>query len=128
MKLTPEQEAARASWQYRCIDKLRGNQTLAGCILTAALGRVASNPPTVGMTGWIDKAGRVRSHYVTKARDVLPDAYLGITAQEMAEGYRRLADHLKLNDGERVELFDTIRKWVAKDERAESNLEASHEG
>lgn len=125
MKLTAEQEAARASWQYRCIDRLRGNQTLAGCILTAALGRVASNPPTVGMTGWIDKHGRMRSHYVTKARDVIPDCFLGVTATEVSEGFRRLADDLKLEDEDREALFGTIRKWVVKDERATSNMEAT---
>jgi hypothetical protein len=38
---------------------------------------------------------------------------------DIRDDFRRLADFLKLDDGERVELFDELRKWVAIDMRAD---------
>lgn len=38
---------------------------------------------------------------------------------DIRDEFRRLADHLKLDDAERLELFNELRMWVAVDMRAD---------
>lgn len=39
------------------------------------------------------------------------------------DNVRRVADHCKLNDADRIALFDELRMWVGKDHRATSTGE-----
>lgn len=126
-KLTEAQEAERATWQYRTIAHLRGNQTIAGCILLAALGRVASNPPTFGLHAVIDADGYVFSDFVDRSRQVR-EAIPICSAEQLAHKFRDVADELKLDDDDRTALFDEIRKWISKDLRAINNMEGDHNG
>lgn len=109
-------EAVRQSWPYRAIERTRGNQTLLGTILLSIIGRVASNPPTAGMTAIIDRDGVVRTNMVGRDHK----AYVGVpigTVEHFVANLRRLADDLQLADADRVAMFDQARKWVSHDFR-----------
>lgn len=125
-KLTELQERERATWQYRAVALLRGNQTLPGCILLAALGLAASNPPTLGLTAVIDEDGFLYSDFVDRERNVHEALRIG-AVEDVVNAFRRVIDELHLNDGEVKELFDTIRKWIERDERAINNMAGDHD-
>lgn len=40
--------------------------------------------------------------------------------EEVNDNFRRLADALKLDDPDRIAMFDALRAWFAKDDRATS--------
>jgi len=93
-----------------------------GAIVRAVLGRNMIRGLCYGLTAVIDREGIVRSN--VRAHD-------GETYARMAVGsviavrdcFRRIADHCKLDDDERLAFFDELRKWVIKDERSESDLD-----
>ncbi len=124
-KLTPEQEAQRATWQYRAILATRGNQTMMGCVVQAILGRAASNPPRLGLTAVISEDGYVFTNMVDRhgrlhgagPEAVFPPLCLGSVAGLVGE-FRALADQLKLEDVDREAMFTELRKWITADFRA----------
>lgn len=123
---TPTDE--QASWQYKAVVATRGNQTLLGAIFLQIIGKSAPNPPQIVGTASIDEEGLCwtilrKQHGLEVAEGVV---CLGLMA-DIRDDFRRLADHLKLADNERVELFQELRKWVAVDLRAD-HAEMAHSG
>lgn len=124
-KLTPEQERERASWQYRLIDATQGNRSMMGCLVQAVIGRAASNPPTMGMTGLISVDGFVFTNFLDSKRRlhaaapeaVFPPLCIG-TIIGVRDELRYLADHCQLTDAEREAFFEEFRKWISHDFRA----------
>ena len=124
MSLTIAQERARASWQFRCIDTTRGNQTKIGCILLAALGKLPKHAPrfSIKQGAVILEDGMVVADF--QYRDDLPFRASRICdVEEYVANFRGLADHLKLVDADRVALFLALQQWIAKDFRATSELD-----
>lgn len=114
---SPAQE--QGTWQYKAVVACRGNQTMVGTILLAIIGRNAKNPPQITTTATVDEHGLVWAGIATRnGQHGL--AVLG-TIQDVRDEFRRLADYLKLDDHERIELFEELRKWVAVDMRADHN-------
>lgn len=110
----------QASWQYKAIVATRGNQTLLGAIFLQIIGKQAKHPPQIVGTASVDDDGLLwtllrKQHGSEIAEGVV---CLGKLAHIVDE-FRRLADHMKLSDSERVELFEELRKWVAIDLRAD---------
>lgn len=124
-KLTEAQERQRASWQYRAVEATQGNRSMMGCLVQAVIGHGASNPPTMGLTGFITAEGFLFTNFIDRhgrlhaASDeaVFPPLCIGHIDGVIAE-FRALADQLRLNDPDREAMFDALRKWVAVDERA----------
>lgn len=113
--LTPRQE--QNSWPYKAILALRGNQTIAGCILLSIIGQMPKHPPRIYTSATVDENGFTWVNM--QNRDyVSGTACIGLIT-DIRDEFRRLADHLKLDDGERIELFEELRKWVAIDLRAD---------
>lgn len=113
--LTPHQE--QNSWPYKAVLALRGNQSIAGCIMLSIIGKTPKNPPYIDTTATVDETG----HTWVGMRRVNGDygmACIGLIT-DIRDEFRRLADHLKLDDGERIEMFDELRKWVGIDLRAD---------
>lgn len=107
-------------WQHRAVRETGGNTTLMGCYVLAVLGwQHGRKPPRFGKTARIDKDGVVWSNMQTKEHNIYPDHCLG-PLRDIVDSFRGLADHLKLNDDERVAMFDELKKWFVKDERAVS--------
>jgi hypothetical protein len=109
------------SWQYRCIEATRGNQTMLGAVIIAMLGKQSKHPPrfwTGGAT--IDKDGNITSQ-LQKRDGSWHHVSIG-TAQDFGTELNRLADTCKLDGVERLKLFEEAQKWVVKDHRATSHL------
>lgn len=121
-KLTPRQEAERASWQYRAIEATRGNTTRAGAILLAALGKNAKHPPGFGPSCVITPDGVVLSNFVDR-HGVMHVGLAVCDVEDLISNFRRLAEHCKFNDEEHEALFSTLRKWVIIDYRADEHYD-----
>lgn len=107
----------RQTWQYRAIKLLRGNQTLVGTILLAVLDKShLLTAKRVGREGEIGPDGTVYAPYQAADGSLHPQMAL-CNIQDLIDSFRRVADRLKLSDSDRKDMFDKLRRWVARDAR-----------
>lgn len=120
--LTPDAIAERRTWQYKAVLHTRGNTTQLGAFIVAMLGR-KSKPPCFSPAGIvISNDGSVLALY---AKDILSGfgiARVYESVEDMNKAFRQLADELKLSEAETLAMFEELRKFVRKDERAVSQL------
>ena len=109
------------SWQYRAIAHTMGNSTPLGCLLLAVIGRNAKHPPWFGLTAEITAEGLVVTSF-THRSGARYDPWVFGPVEELTAAFSRLADELKLNDADRIELFRQVRQWVARDHRRDIRL------
>jgi hypothetical protein len=131
-------EELREPWQTRVLTRTRYEPI--GMVVLSVLGHsyddklllwlAAAFPgfrsistPFLCSAGKIDKTGRVIADVVwedfslpAKAQPIFRDV------RHMEGSFRRLADRLKLNDADRTELFDALKKWVVADMRLDPNM------
>lgn len=114
--ILPEHLAER--WQHRAVRETGGNQTMLGCFVLAVLGwQHGRKPPRFGSTAVIDKDGMVFSNAQNAAGQMFKNECLG-HVENIVDSFKGLADHLKLSDAERTEMFGELRKWFIHDARA----------
>jgi hypothetical protein len=71
----------------------------------------------------VDKAGRVVADVVTKDGQIVKDAKVFDNEEQLRDAFRRLADRLKMNDSDRIELFKCVQCWVVADRRLDPNFD-----
>lgn len=120
--VTADIERQRATWQYRAVLATGGNKSQLGAIVIAVLGKAPDNPPRFGSAAVITSDGYVQAHFQTKDGVWHQGAFVG-AVDDLVANFRGLADHLKLSDAERVEMFDELRKWISVDYRANATDE-----
>lgn len=113
--LTPEQEAARRSWQWRAIVATRGNQTRLGALVLAVVGKMTDNPPRITGHATITKDGWVVCPF--HKRDGTQGPMIVGDVEYLTRSFSELGDHLKLNDADRIAMFKAVKEWIYKDER-----------
>lgn len=113
--LSPVQE--QGTWQYKAVLAARGNQTLLGCIILQIIGKQPKHPPMITGLAMIDEDGVTWAPWLS-TRGKAGLAPLGMIT-DIRDEFRRLADYLKLDDQERIDMFDELRKWVDFDARAD---------
>lgn len=121
-KLAETQERERASWQYRMVKHLRGNQTLTGALLLAILAKAPSNPPRILSGGVIGENGEVMTTWESRK---FPGKALTISLgpiDALRDSFRAHCDTLNFTDAERTEIFDEFRRWIITDFRQAPNL------
>lgn len=118
-------EAARQSWQYRAIEATKGNQTKLGCILLSVIGKPCKSPPWFGPTCVVTEEGLVIANYVDRL-NTMHEARIVCELAELVSNFRGLAEHINASDTDIVEMFDLLRKWVAKDFRADHDEMKRH--
>ena len=110
-------------WQHRAIRETGGNQTQLGVYVLAILGlQHGRKPPRLGSTAKIDVNGMLISNMQNAEGKMFRDVTLD-SVQEVVDNFRRFADHLKLADVEREEMFAELRKWIVHDARANATPE-----
>lgn len=80
------------------------------------------NPPALCSSGKIGKSGQIVADVAYKhgrVRNVV--LYASETA--LRDDFRRLADQLKLNDFDRIEMFKCVQKWVVADTRLDPTFD-----
>lgn len=126
-KLTPEQEIIHMGWRYRAIQHQSGNQTQLGAMVIAVCGKRTSNPPRIMGSATIDLDGNVLVTFQSRT-GVTHEKFRYCSVQEMCDSFSELADVLRLSDVERIEMFQEVKRWVYKDERADPVLHFSKGG
>lgn len=116
--MTPEQESVRNTWQYRAVEHTRGPQTALGCLVLAILGRSVQRP-AFGDFCIISEDGYVFTNW----RDIKGREYAAFNIGPLGDligSWHALADNLKLNDADTLDMFSELRKWVKADYRPDS--------
>lgn len=113
----------REHWQHRAVRETGGNKTLMGCYVLAILGwQHGRKPPRLGSKAVIDENGVAFSHMQDINGTMHRMHCLG-SVQDITDSFRGLADHLKLDDADRVAMFEELKKWFAHDARANQSNE-----
>lgn len=111
-------EPARESWQAKVIEGTRARQSRLGTILIAVLGyNRVEKFPRFADRAVISSDSMVFCDFWTRDGTIHYGAFVG-SVSDLVGNLRGLADHCKLSDTERVELFEAVRKWIATDYRA----------
>ena len=107
------------TWKANAIRAANHNRSLLGCFVLAILGlQHGIKPPRFGSTANIDKDGLLYSNMQDKDGKIHQNFCLG-PVKDLVDNLRGLADHLKLDDKDRVEMFDEFKKWIKHDARAD---------
>ena len=111
----------KKSWQYRAIEKLKGNQSLLGALVIAIAGR-ACRPPCIHPHGMkITRDGAIEVLYDDgsgwKTRTIFSQV------EDFNDMFRGLASELGMSWAQREDMFTELRKFCFKDERVVSNLD-----
>lgn len=131
----------RASWQARVL--LAAQEKNEGVIGAVALSVLAHNyddamlvllkvlfpgfesikPPFLCSAGKVDKSGAVVADLVERQGVIVKNYRLYRDEIALRNDFRRLADQLKLDDADRVELFGAVKRWVVADRRLDPNFD-----
>lgn len=111
------------SWQIRTVYASMGTTT--GLIAMAILAKQPKHGPAFGPTCEISHDGKVytmvRALRIGKlGRRVEWGMEMIGTVESVRDNMRWLADHCRLSDQDRNEMFEELRKWIKKDHRARS--------
>ena len=71
----------------------------------------------------LDKTGAIVADMVDERGKIHKDTVLFPTEIAMRDSFRRMADRLKLNDTDRIELFKCAQRWVVADRRLDPNFD-----
>lgn len=111
------------SWQYRAVERTKANSTPLGMILLGVLGKASKYAPRVSNAAAIMPSGAIVVNFLDReghyhAATNLDEIAGGLgTVGELTDAFRRLADDLKLEDHERIDMFKEVRQWLAIDYR-----------
>lgn len=127
----------RASWQARVLAAAGGHM---GAVVLSVLAHTFDDAmPTLlrvvfpGFTSIaapfyctaakVAKSGHVVADAVTRDGQIVKDAKVFDNELQMRDAFRRLADHIKLSDSDRVELFKCVQRWVVADRRLDPTFD-----
>jgi hypothetical protein len=80
-------------------------------------------PPALCTAGRIDKSGAVVANLVERSGRIVKDYQLYRDEIALRDDFRRLADELKLDDSDRIELFICLQRWVVADRRLDPTMD-----
>lgn len=138
--LNPKMDAheLRESWQGRALHLARANPQLKTCLLSlladnydetlpfllhAVYGSTAIMAPFYCSNPVIDKRGLIVADLIGPDGFKYKNAVIFTSSMQMEATFRKLADRLRLDDAERVDLFVCARHWVKADQRFDPNFD-----
>ena len=127
----------RASWQARALAEAKGQTAMvllsvlshtydAALIVLLPIvfpGYVEPSLPCLSSCGKVAKSGAVVADVIMKDHTVVKDTVIYLSEIAMQNDFRRLADRLKLNDADRIELFKCVQRWVVADRRLDPTFD-----
>lgn len=127
----------RAQWQSRCL--MAAKDRCASVLLSVLAhnfddqmealltvcfpGFVSIRAPFLSTAGRIQKSGAITADLVTETGQIVKNFVLYNNEIELRDEFRRLADHLKLNDDDRKGLFVAVQKWLVCDYRIDPTMD-----
>lgn len=114
-------ERERAHWKYRAVKATNGPNTRLGAILLAVLKKQRGTLPRFASSAVVTSDGFILCTFTTREGVIHNGAFVGSVA-DLVANFRGLADHLKLTDAERTEMFNAVRGWIAHDYRPDTEL------
>lgn len=115
------QPTMRRDWRLKMIEATRGNQSMLGCIVLAAIGKEPENPPYFRGKAIIASNGDVYCDFVGKDHLYHAKARIG-DDEDFTRNLVMLTVHADLNADERTEFLALVNNWIAKDEREPSRI------
>lgn len=79
--------------------------------------------PYLTSAGRVAKTGHVVADMITKSGHKAKDFALYRNELQLRDDFRKLADELKLNDADRVEMFGAVKRWVVADRRLDPTMD-----
>lgn len=128
----------RESWQGRALRFAANNPQLKTCLLSvfadnyddalpfllaAVYGDPGVRAPFYCSNPKINKRGMIVADLIMPDGFKYKDAVIFISTLQMEATFRKLADRLKLDDGERLDLFVAVRHWVKADQRLDPAMD-----
>lgn len=108
------------SWQFRVALAAFPADPM-GLIVRAVLGMNSARGAALGLEATINTDSIVAAKLRGRNGRILNNAHPLGTIIQLRDEFRRLGDHCKLNDGDRMALFEELRKWCGKDLRSRSS-------
>jgi hypothetical protein len=118
------------SWQYRLVAFIFHSGALPsdlrdqlGAITLAMLKNNRNHFPRFAYSAHIDADGNLLADYASGPAPSQREARKLVGHVEVVNAaMRHLADAIKLDDADRIDMFDTLRAWIATDARATKNI------
>lgn len=128
----------RASWQVRALIEAKNKKV--GVTLLSVLahtydeamfvimrvafpGFTSISPPFLCTAGKIAKTGHVVADAVMPDGTISKNIALYRNSRELRDAFRHLADKLKLDDEDRLEMFSALRRWIVCDFRLDPAMD-----
>ncbi len=110
------------TWHWRVIRASLGTTT--GSIVQAMLAKQPKVGPALGETCDITIDGYVETMVKERRGKIfVPSERKRIgSVIDVRDNLRRLCDHCKLSDADRLAFFESFQKWIRKDYRAKSEI------
>lgn len=118
--------ASGQHWTYKVLLASFPTRSM-GPIVRAVLGKQMARGPKLSLSATIGPDGSVYAglkhddQVISLCHPVAPSMLGKQGVHILRDEFRRLADHCRLNDAERLELFEQLRKWMGKDLRSEED-------
>ena len=127
----------RASWQAKVLEHSGGH---LGAVVLSVLshtydeamptllrlvfpGFTSISAPFYCSAGKVAKSGQIVADVVTRDGRIVKDTTVYDSEEKMRDAFRQLADRLKLNDADRIELFKCVQRWVVADRRLDPTFD-----
>ena len=116
--------AIGGGWKRNCIVATQGPQTFLGNVLLAVMGRAPTfHRPRIVGAAEITKDGFVVAPVQWPEHGPGQSGITHLcTSEELRDDMRRLADFLRLDDGEREAMNRELRMWIKRDHRVVTDL------
>lgn len=116
--------AIGGGWKRNCIVATQGPQTFLGNVLLAIMGRAPTfHRPRIVGAAEITVDGIVVAPVQWEKHGPGQSGITHLcTSEELRDDFRRLADFLHLDDGEREAMNIELRSWIKVDHRVKTDL------
>lgn len=128
----------RGSWQCRALAQVKGPSravllsvlahtldealpTLCALVIPDFDGSI--EPPFLTTAAKIDKTGAIVADVCDRDGTIHKDEVIFVNEVQMRDQFRKLADRMKFNDADRIELFKYAQRWVVADRRLDPNFD-----
>lgn len=127
----------RGSWQARALAAAKGQTAM---VLLSVLshtyddallvllplvfpGYIEPALPCLASAGRVAKTGAVVADVIRPDHVLVKDVPIYRTELALRDDFRKLADRLKLDDADRIELFKCVQRWVVADRRLDPSFD-----